>query len=270
MLCRLLGGPTYSFTAHGLEECIGRSLIKEKAAGATHVVAASQFLRAQILRHSDIQDWNKVHVIHCGLEEDYLSHHPVPIQPSCNQVVCVGRLGAEKGHLILVQAAAELAKKRSDFRIVLVGDGPMRPDVERMIERRGVKPFFELTGQANGKRVREEILASRAMVLPSFAEGLPVVLMESLALARPVVTTWVAGIPELVEHGVNGWLVPPGSAEALADALEQVLNTPVEKLSAMGCRGREKVLREHNAATEAAKLAKLFEQAIKSNNHGTH
>jgi glycosyltransferase involved in cell wall biosynthesis len=86
--------------------------------------------------------------------------------------------------------------------------------------------------------------------------------MEALALGRPVVRTWIAGIPELVENGVNGWLVPPGAAEALADTMEKVLRTPVEQLTEMGLRGREKVLREHNAATEAAKLAALFRDAI--------
>jgi Glycosyltransferase len=97
-------------------------------------------------------------------------------------------------------------------------------------------------------------------VLPSFAEGLPVVLMEALALARPVVSTYVAGIPELVEPGRSGWLVPPGSVEELTAALREVLQADPKTLSAMGEQGRSRVVQQHNAATEARKLAALFQQ----------
>ena len=106
--------------------------------------------------------------------------------------------------------------------------------------------------------MREEILAARALVLPSFAEGLPVVLMEAMALRRPVITTYVAGIPELVQPGENGWLVPAGDVEALAAALEDVLARPAAELRAMGEAARRRALERHSIDTEAAKLAALF------------
>jgi glycosyltransferase involved in cell wall biosynthesis len=101
-------------------------------------------------------------------------------------------------------------------------------------------------------------------VLPSFAEGLPVVLMEAMALGRPVISTYIAGIPELVEPGVNGWLVPAGSVEALASAMREVLEAPVERLEAMGRRGAIRVARDHDAAREAGKLAELFRVSVRS------
>lgn len=140
----------------------------------------------------------------------------------------------------------------------------MRGEIERQIRRLGLEKCVRITGWASGEQVHQEILAERAMVLPSFAEGLPVVIMEALALGRPVISTYVAGIPELVEPGVNGWLVPAGNVDALGEAMERVLRTPVEQLTRMGLEGRSKVLRNHHAATEAAKLAELFQKAIES------
>ena len=106
--------------------------------------------------------------------------------------------------------------------------------------------------------MRTEIVAARALVLPSFAEGLPVVIMEAMALRRPVVSTYVAGIPELVRPGREGWLFPAGDVDALVAALEEMLATPTETLEAMGQAAYVRVLERHAIDTEAAKLARLF------------
>jgi glycosyltransferase involved in cell wall biosynthesis len=119
-----------------------------------------------------------------------------------------------------------------------------------------------ITGWASSSDVAGYIADSRALVLPSFAEGLPVVIMEAFALKRPVISTYVAGIPELVENGVNGWLVPAGSAEALADAMRQALAASPEKLARMGRAGYERVTQNHDIRKEAAKLADLYREAI--------
>src|SRR5208283_4939767 len=175
--------------------------------------------------------------------------------------VCVGRLSEQKGQLRILEALARIAALNIPFRMVLVGDGPMRPIIEEQIRRLGLDQQVRVTGWMSNDDVRQEILAARAMVLPSFAEGLPVVLMEALALGRPVVTTYIAGIPELVENGVNGWLIPAGSVEALADALRQVLQTDVDRLTQMGKTGAARVAAMHDARTEAAKLLGLFQTA---------
>jgi glycosyltransferase involved in cell wall biosynthesis len=112
------------------------------------------------------------------------------------------------------------------------------------------------------RQVWEEILAARALVLPSFAEGLPVVIMEAMALRRPVISTFVAGIPELVHSGEHGWLVPAGDVEALVDAMRACLDAPIETLARMGQAAQKRVLLRHSVDTEVAKLAKLFEAAI--------
>lgn len=263
MLCRVLGGPTYSFTVHGPEEFDKATLLglEEKIKRSTFVAAVSSFGKSQIFRWCDRTLWSKIHVIHCGVDAAFLVHPHVPI-PAAPRLVCIGRLSEQKGHLLLLEAAHLLAVEGLDFKLVFVGDGPLRSDIEKQIAQLKLQNHIEITGWASSDEVREQLLASRAMVLPSFAEGLPVVIMEALALKRPVISTYVAGIPELVEPGVCGWLVPPGSAEILAIAMRAALEAPLEKLEEMGKAGAERVAQQHNVALEAKKLVALFEKAV--------
>ena len=198
---------------------------------------------------------------HCGVDADFLVHPHVPI-PAAPRLVCIGRLSEQKGHLLLIEAASKLAVTGLDFKLVFVGDGPLRSEIEQQIAQLKLQNNIEITGWASSDEVREQLLASRAMVLPSFAEGLPVVIMESLALNRPVISTYVAGIPELVEPGVCGWLVPPGSAEILAVAMRAALEAPLEKLEEMGKAGAQRVAQQHNVDLEAKKLVALFQASI--------
>jgi glycosyltransferase involved in cell wall biosynthesis len=260
MLCRELGGPPFSFTAHGPEEFDNtRGLcLTEKIERARFVVAISSFARAQLFRCCHPQSWEKIRIIHCGVDSLFLDGSAAPASADSHQFVCVGRLEEQKGHLQLIEAAAILARTRRDFQIVLVGDGTLRSLIEQRIRELNLAEIIRLAGWMSGSAVRDEIIRSRALVLASFGEGLPVVIMESLALGRPVIATWVAGIPELVEPDKSGWLVPAGSSEKLAEALAAALNADVSKLTAMGTEGRARVLENHNSQTEAKKLAELF------------
>jgi colanic acid/amylovoran biosynthesis glycosyltransferase len=143
---------------------------------------------------------------------------------------------------------------------VLIGDGELRGAVEQAITQHDLHGKVEITGWADEATVRQQVQAARALVLPSFAEGLPVVLMEALALGRPVISTYIAGIPELVQHGESGWLVPAGSVEALAQALRSALTASPERLTAMGAVGRAQVLQRHDARKIGAQIATLMRQ----------
>ena len=255
MLVHSLGGPRFSFTVHGPEEFDKPHALHlaVKAAAADFVVAISSFGRSQLWRWMPYSQWSKVHVVHCGVDPGFLQAEltPVPVAP---KLVCVGRLCEQKAQLLLIQAAAVLAKEGQAFELVLAGDGEMRGDIERLVATHGLHDRVRITGWVDGQRVRQEILAARALVLPSFAEGLPVVLMEAMALGRPVVTTMIAGIPELVRHGQEGWLVPPGDLGALVAALRSCLDASVHQLAEMGRLGRVRVAERHNAEREAARL----------------
>jgi len=265
MLCHAMGGPPYSFTVHGPEEFDKAQAIalEEKIKHSTFVVAVSSFSKSQLYRWCKYDQWSKIHVVHCGVDQLFLKqeHVPIPNQP---RLVCIGRLSEQKGHLLLIKAAGQLAAQGLTFELVLVGDGPLRPQIEAMVVQLGLQNYVEITGWASNFEVQQHLLASRAMVLPSFAEGLPVVVMEALALRRPVLSTYVAGIPELVEPGTCGWLVPSGSVESLTEAMRAVLHTPVEELEHMGQVGAERVARYHNATLESSKLVALFRGDIKS------
>ena len=263
MLCRALGGPPYSFTVHGPEE-FDKALeisLTEKINRADAVVAVSSFGKSQLYRWCEYEQWSKIHVVHCGVDELFLKQPHIPI-PEDRRLVCVGRLSEQKGHLLLVEAVNQLALEGKTFKLVFVGDGPLRPNIESLIAKYGLTDHIEITGWASNKDVQQQILASRAMVLPSFAEGLPVVIMEALALGRPVISTYVAGIPELVEPGICGWLVPPGNVEALTAAMRTAIELPVETLEQMGRVGAERVALQHDAEQEARKLAALFPSNI--------
>jgi glycosyltransferase involved in cell wall biosynthesis len=259
LLCRILGGPPYSFTVHGPEEFdMPLSLsLGDKIQHAAFVIAVSSYGRSQLYRWARSDDWPKVHVVHCGVDDDFLASSNGQF-PAAPRLVCVARLAEQKGQLLLLQAAGRLRQEGADFELVLVGDGPMRAQVEELIDRLDLKKHVRITGWMSNAEVRREIMAARALVLPSFAEGLPVVIMEALAMGRPVISTYVAGIPELLLDNVCGWLVPAGSIDELTEAMREALKAEPTHLEAMGRAGAKRVSERHNVRTEAGKLAELL------------
>jgi glycosyltransferase involved in cell wall biosynthesis len=256
MLVRALGGPPYSFTVHGPDEFLRPIGLEEKIRRSSFVVAISNFGRSQLFLRSRHADWPKVKIVHCGLEKSFYEDASPTRGPP--RLICVGRLCEAKGQLLLIEAAAFLADKGIAFELVLVGDGPMRQEIEDLVQKCELGARVRITGWISSSEVREEILAARALVLPSFAEGLPVVIMEAMALRRPVLSTYVAGIPELVRHGQEGWLVPAGAVKELAEAMEACLASPIDDLRRLGDAAQSRVLVRHCADTEAGKLAELF------------
>lgn len=261
MLAHLMGGPPYSFTVHGPEEFDQPCALhlREKIESAAFVVAISSYGRSQLFRWVGHAHWPRVKVVHCGLDQSF--HQGVESVPLIDtpRLVCVGRLCEQKGQLILLQAARMLKNRGVPFELVLAGDGEMRPEVERMARELQIEQHLRITGWISSQQVRQELETARAMVLPSFAEGLPVVIMEAMALERPVVSTTVAGIPELVRDGIEGWLVAPGDVEALANALVEVLRSDISRLRDMGRQGRHRANLRHDIDVEVSKLVRLFQ-----------
>jgi glycosyltransferase involved in cell wall biosynthesis len=267
MLVHALGGPRWSFTIHGPKEYDNVQLVglAEKIRRCAFVVAISSFGRSQLYRLVETRHWPKVKVVHCGLEGTYFSE-PVRPPPAAPRLVCVGRLCEQKGQLLLVEAAHRLAARGIPFELILAGDGELRSEIEASIRRHKLQDRVHITGWISGAEVREQIQAARALVLPSFAEGLPIVIMEAMALKRPVISTFVAGIPELVQPGEHGWLVPAGDIDALADVMRACLGAPVEALVRMGKAAHKRVVERHSVDTEAGKLGRLFQTSIEGAN----
>jgi colanic acid/amylovoran biosynthesis glycosyltransferase len=263
MLVHELGGPQWSFTAHGPEEFDKSPLIglTEKILHCAFVVAISSYGRSQLYRNVDYRHWPKVRLVHCGLEASFFAAPKSPA-PEVRRLVCVGRLVEQKGQLLLVEAAHRLAAQGVDFELVLVGDGEMRAVIEELVTHHNLQERVRVTGRVSSNQLREEILAARALALPSFAEGLPMVIMEAMALRRPVISTFVAGIPELVQPGKHGWLVPAGDVESLMCAMKACLDTPVDTLRRMGEAAYERAEARHSVDTQAARLGTLFQAAV--------
>jgi glycosyltransferase involved in cell wall biosynthesis len=263
MLVRALGGPPYSVTIHGPEELDKPEFLHlgEKIRRSAFIVAITSFARSQLFRWVEHAHWPKIKVIRCGIEPGFyqgVSSAPTVEAP---RFVSVGRLSAQKGQLLLLEAARVLARKGIAFELVLIGDGEMRREIEALIAAYSLGGHVRMTGALGTEDLREEMLRSRALVLPSFAEGLPVVIMEAMALRKPVLTTYIAGIPELVVQGKTGWLFPAGSVEALTDALEDCLSRSADELRLMGEAAHARVLERHCIDKEAKQLADAFRQA---------
>lgn len=255
MFAGKLSNIPYSFTVHGPEEFDKPEFLSlsTKIEHAAFVVAISSFGRSQLYRQIDGGLWPKVKIVHCGLEAAFYDVETKPILNE-NKLVCVGRLCEQKGQLLLIEAAHRLRVNGLEFKLTLAGDGPMRTEIEELIEKYDLHSTVNITGWISSDEVRRELLSSRGLVLPSFAEGLPVVIMESMALSRPVITTYIAGIPELVIPEENGWLIPASDIDQLVSAMEKALNMSGENINEVGSRAKQRVIQRHNIDIEAAKL----------------
>lgn len=252
-LVRSFGGPPFSFTVHGPDEFDAplALALPAKIDSASFVAGISEFGRSQLMRWCPPEQWDKIKVIRCGLDADFIEAVPTVISPNSTELLCVARLSGQKGLPLLIAACERLRADGASFSLTIVGDGELRPTIVREIQQRGLDDIVTLVGIRSAAEIREHLARARAFVLPSFAEGLPVVIMEALALGRPVIATAIAGIPELVDDQC-GWLIPAGSQEALVGAIEAALAASPADLSQRGKVGRERVLRMHDAGRNAA------------------
>ena len=261
MLASIVNDGSYSFTIHGPEEFDKPAAISlaRKVEKSSFCVAVSNFGVSQIRRITKPAQWRKIKLVRCGIERAFFDG--AAIAPAGKSFVCVGRLCEQKGQLTLIDAAARLKAEGYDFSIVFVGDGDMRKDVEDAIAANDLHEYVEIAGWKTPKEVRAAIEDARIFVLPSYAEGLPVSIMEAFCLERPVISTYVAGIPELVKPGENGWLAPAGDAQSLAEIMGAALDASEEALHAMGRAGKELTLERHDIDKEAAVMKSLFQAA---------
>ncbi len=271
---------SWSFTLHGPVEFydVYRSQLSEKIARARFVICISDFARSQAMACSEEAQWDKLHVVHCGLDPEQWRPPaaPSPAAPSNAgvdagaaayadaeapssgvRVLCVGRLIALKGHAVLIEALARLRADGLEVTATLVGDGPARGALEALADRRSVADLIEFAGSVGQDRIRDYFARADVFCLPSFAEGVPVVLMEAMAMELPVVSSRIMGIPELVQDEISGMLTPPGRADELADRLRRLAESP-ELRAQLGRAGRAKVVAEYGIVTSAERVAGLM------------
>jgi len=261
MLAAELGGFTFSFTMHGPYIFFEpyRWRIDEKIKRALFVCCISYYCRSQGMIFAPTDKWNRMHIIHCGVDPALfnLVSHDKPGK----WLLYVGRLAAAKGLPILLESLTALKPLHPDIVLTIVGDGPYRANLEHMTAQLGLDDNVKFVGYQSQAEVRKHMQQTDVFVLPSFAEGVPASLMEAMAAGVPVVTTQIAGVSELVEEGVSGYLVPSGDAVSLADRIEKLL-TDNQLRARLGAAGRAKVEKDFNIHHEVARLYSIMTAAL--------
>jgi colanic acid/amylovoran biosynthesis glycosyltransferase len=263
MLAAQAWGFEYSITFHGPEEFydVEACYLPQKIERAKFIFCISDFCRSQLMKYGDPTHWDKLHVVRLGVDTD--EFRPVPRLPNTPlQIVCVGRLVPAKGQHILLRAFSRLRAKGHAVQLTLVGDGPDRLSLEREVLQRDLTQHVVFRGALNHDQAREQIAQADIFALASFAEGIPVALMEAMAMGLPCVSTRVAGIPELIRDHIDGLLVSPSSVESLAVAMESLV-TDSDLREKLGASGRSRVVKRYNLTENVNRLASAFEVCLR-------
>ncbi|MEO8243728.1 MAG: glycosyltransferase [bacterium] len=243
-----LHGPTIFFEMHWWR-------LDVKLARAAFIACISHFCRSQAMLFSDEAYWDKLKIVHCGVALE--RYGTVPRGAFSGHVVFVGRLDAVKGVPLLLEAFAAARASHPQARLTIAGDGPARSRLEARVRHLGLEGVVRFAGYLDEPAVARLLEEADMLVLPSFAEGLPVVLMEAFASSIPVIATQIAGVPELVQDGISGFIVPPGDAESLTERLDRLLSDPA-LCARMGAAGRANVEAAHDIGREVEWLVQLF------------
>lgn len=262
--CRILGGPPVSLRIHGPEEYMDFSPAEWawKAYHAAFLAPITEFGKQKIQLNVAPQYHSKIKILRCGIDATLLASEPDSDTnlPTELTLVCIARLEPRKGHAVLLRALDQLQQDGLTVKLTIIGDGSCRDSLEKQARELALSDSIHFAGWHTGPEVVQSMRDARVVVLPSFAEGLPVVLMEALAIGRTVVTTRVDGIPELIFPGETGWLVTPADVSGLADALESALLSTDEELLALGRTGRLLVARQHDVEKIMSEFIELVKE----------
>ena len=261
ILMKTYGSISYSISVHGPDifYAVDSALLAEKIQKATFVRCISYYCRSQIMRISDSENWNRQHIVRCGVDPDLYVVRPDPGNKVPN-IICVGRLVPAKGQHILLEACLLLKREGVQFHLTIIGEGPDQLSLEKFVIMNDLKDVVSFTGVLGQDKVRQHYDKADLFVLASFAEGVPVVLMEAMAKEIPVISTRITGIPELIEHGQDGLLATPGDAKDLASQMLTLLNHPELRLQ-FGKAGRKKVQANYNQHDNNLKMFYLLNLA---------
>jgi colanic acid/amylovoran biosynthesis glycosyltransferase len=254
---------TVSYTIHGPDEFndVHRFRMREKVASARFVIAISHYARSQIMRASDAKHWQRIEVCRLGVDPERFGARTRRLPHETKEILCVARLAPVKAQRLLMLAVARLRSRGRNVRLRLVGPGPDRVELESAAEQLHLGDVVVFEGPCHQDRILDLYRRADVFALASFAEGVPVVLMEAMAMEIPCVATWVNGIPELIEPDVSGVLVAPADDVALADALERVL-VDEEFARRLGTEARKRVMREYELNANVAHLAGIFRRHL--------
>lgn len=258
LACRYDPELEYSLTIHGSAEFFNVKgvRLREKVEGARFVRCVSSFCRAQVMAWVPPEVWPRLHIVRCGIDPTQF-RLAKPEAGGPVRLAAIGRLDPVKGYPLLFEACARLGARGVDWRLEMVGDGPLRGELERLARALGIEPRIRFAGAVATDEIPALLERVHLVVISSFMEGLPIVLMEAMAAGLPVVSTRVAGVTELVEEGVSGFLAQPGTVEELQGALERAL-AGRDRFEELGRAGRRRVERDFDIRRTAREMQDLF------------
>jgi colanic acid/amylovoran biosynthesis glycosyltransferase len=254
---------TLSMTVHGPDEFydVTNYFLAEKITAARFVICISFFARSQLMKLSPGKDWQKFDLARLGVDCSHFTPRAFRASPKPFQILCVGRLVSTKGQRILIQAVERLIQAGRQVQLRFVGDGPDRKELENMVRERGLSSNILFEGAINQDRIQTYYEAADIFALASFAEGIPVVLMEAMAMEIPCVASRINGIPELIRDGVDGLLVAPSDIEGMAGALARLMDDPALR-EWLGKAGRVRVQQSYELSSSADRLAAVFRRRL--------
>lgn len=252
----------FSLSVHGPDEFynINQDLIPEKVRKAVFARCISFYCRSQLERVTEYKDWGKFHIVRCGIDVSKYAVRPDP-NNAVAEILCVGRLVPAKGQHLLIKACHALKERGLAFHLTLVGAGPDRESLEALAAELGIKNLVTFTGPVGQGEIHAYYDKADIFALPSFAEGLPVVLMEAMGKGIPCVTTSITGIPELVIDGVNGMLVPASDWEGLAARLRELIEKP-QLRKVLGVAARQIVEKDFDVRRNCEVMGDVLKQYI--------
>ncbi len=270
LICRRIFPIGFSFMAHGPDEFYDAPgyRLTDKVVGADFILCISFFARSQPMKLSPPAQWHKMEICRLGVDPELFKPVAFRAAPAVLELICVGRLVPAKGQHILVQAMARLRDQGAAVGLRLVGDGPDRPSLERQVRELDLAEQVRFEGAVNQDRVRALLAEADCFVLASFAEGIPIVLMEAMAMEIPCVTTRITGIPELIRDGIDGLLVAASDHAGLAEAIAR-LAADSELRRGLGQAGRRRVLDAYDLRRNTELMAKVLRRRLAALG-GTH
>lgn len=254
---------SFSITVHGPDEFydVSQYQLPAKISGCSFLCSISEFARSQLMKLSAVKEWAKFEVTPLGVDPDKFPPKPVKPDNGHFEILCVGRLVPAKGQHILIRALDLIVKNGGNARLRFVGDGPDRRSLEELANSLGIADRTAFEGSVNQDRILTFYNQADVFVLPSFAEGVPVVLMEAMSVQLPCVTTRITGIPELIRDGIDGLLVTPSDHVELAQMIERLMKEP-GLARRLGIAGRQRVMANYDLTANTARLAEVFRRRL--------
>lgn len=259
---------TFSITVHGPDEFydVPGYRLREKIESASFVCCIGHYARSQLMRVVDPVHWPKLEISPLGVDAELFAPRPFRDDPTPFEVLCVGRVVPAKGQHILLQAVERLVRAGRSLRVRVVGHGPDLASLQSFVADHQLDEHVIFEGAVNQDRIRDLYAMADVFALASFAEGIPVVLMEAMAMEIPCVTTFITGHPELIRHRIDGLLVAPSDDEGLAGAIAELMDDSVLRRE-LGQAGRRRVLDAYHLERNTLRLAGIFRQRLAALGH---